>query len=280
MARAPRIPRLTVTDSEVRAALRLRYPAGTFALMEEVGNGTGFKCNRHADAVAVGLWPSRGLFVEGIEIKVGRSDWLKELSQPDKADDIAKWCDFWWVAAGSDDIVREGELPPNWGLLVLKGGKMLCKKQAPKLDPQALDRAFVAAMFRRVHEGQTAVAEHARRQGFDDGVTRGPEQHQREVDRLKSEIGALETSIKRFEEASGVDLDRYHGGNVGKALKALMQLRGWHVQEADEIVARAAEDMERAAKSLRDYEQRIRRERELVATLPTDDEARKAAANG
>lgn len=276
MARTPRVPRLTVTDVQVRAALRLRYPAGTFALMEEVGNGTGFKCNRHADAVAVGLWPSRGLFVEGIEIKVHRGDWLKELAQPEKADDIARWCDFWWVAAGTDDIVREGELPPNWGLLVLKGEKLYCKKQAPKLEPQALDRAFVAAMFRRVHEGQVAVAEHARRQGFDDGVTRGPEQHQREVDRLKSDLESLRTRIARFEEASGVEIDHYHSGNVGAALKTLMQLRGWHVQEADAIVARAAEDMERGAKQLRDYEQRIKRERELVATLPDGDEARRA----
>ena len=278
MARAPRIPRLTITDSEVRAALRLRYPAGTFALMEEVGNGTGFGCNRHADAVAVGLWPSRGLFIEGIEIKVSRGDWMRELAQPGKADDIAKWCAFWRVAAGTEDIVREDELPPNWGLLVLKGGKMLCKKQAPKLEPQALDRSFVAAMFRRVHEGQAAVAEHARRAGFDDGVTRGPEQHQREVDRLKNDITMMQGRIAKFQEASGVEIDHYHGGNVGKALKQLLQLRGWGAQEPDEIVARAAEDLERGAKQLRDYQERIKRERELVATLPVAEELE--AANG
>jgi hypothetical protein len=275
VARTPRIPRLTVTDGEVRAALRLRYPAGTFALMEEVGNGTGFACNRHADAVAVGLWPSRGLFVEGIEIKVHRGDWLKELAQPEKADDIAKWCDFWWVAAGTDEIVREGELPPNWGLLVLKGDKLYCKKQAPKLAPQPLDRTFVAAMFRRVHEAQTAVAAHARSQGFDDGVTRGPEQHQREVDRLKTDIELTKNRISHFEEASGLEIDHYHGGSIGKAVKAFMKLRGFHHPEADEIVARAAEDLERGAKQLRDYEVRIKAERELVAKLPEQE-----AANG
>ena len=271
MARPPRVPRLTVTDSEVRAALRFRYPAGTFALMQEVGNGTGFKCNRHADAVAVGLWPSRGLFIEGIEIKVSRSDWLKELSQPDKADDIAKWCDFWWVAVGSEEIVREGELPPNWGLLVLKGGK----KQAPKLvaaRPQPLDRAFVAAMFRRVHEGQTAVAEHARRAGFDEGVTKGPEQHQREVDRLKNEIDLLKGRIAKFQENSGIEIGSYHGDSIGKAVKEFMRLRGWHHPEPDEIVGRAAEDLERGAKKLRDYQERIKAERALVATPTTSGE--------
>jgi hypothetical protein len=232
--------------------------------MEEVGNGTGFKCNRHADAVAVGLWPSRGLFVEGIEIKVHRGDWLKELAQPEKADDIAKWCDFWWVAAGSDDIVREGELPPNWGLLVLKGDKLYCKKQAPKLEPQPLDRAFVAAMFRRAHEGQAAVAEHARRAGFDEGVTKGPEEHQREVERLRSALELTKSRIQSFQEASGVEIDHWHGGSIGSHLKAFMKLRGYHHPDADEIVAQAAENMGRHAKQLREYQERIKGERELA----------------
>jgi hypothetical protein len=72
-----------VKSQDVIAALRKKYPAAAWAFLEQVANGTGYaKKYRWADALAMGLWPSRGMELHGIEVKVSRSDWLRELENP------------------------------------------------------------------------------------------------------------------------------------------------------------------------------------------------------
>lgn len=66
--------------------LEKRFPAGQFALLQEVSDAAGFGRSRSADGIAMSLWPSRGLGIDGIEIKSYRSDWLRELKHPEKAD--------------------------------------------------------------------------------------------------------------------------------------------------------------------------------------------------
>lgn len=141
-----------LTAGDIRAALRLRY-AESHALLFEVGNSTGHGTNRHIDALAMGLWPSRGMEVEGIEIKVSRSDWKRELADHEKADAVQRYCDRWWIAAPKG-LIPPAELPATWGLLEVEandGGALTIrvKVQAPKLEPQPLSRGFVAAMLRR-----------------------------------------------------------------------------------------------------------------------------------
>jgi hypothetical protein len=72
------------------------------------------------------LWPSRGIELHGIEIKVSRNDWLKELGDPAKADEIARFCDRWWVAAGDESIHQWDSLekrnPVSW--YVYHGGSL------------------------------------------------------------------------------------------------------------------------------------------------------------
>lgn len=135
----------------VRQALRVKYAAPEWALLEEVHNRTGGG-TRSADAIAMNLWESHAFRIIGFEIKVSRSDWLRELKDPSKADVIAAYCDMWFIVA-TPDIVKEDELPPAWGLQVLKGNGLHIIKKAPLLeDRKALDRRFVAAMIRRATE--------------------------------------------------------------------------------------------------------------------------------
>ena len=97
---------------------------------------------------AMGLWPSRGLHLHGFEIKVSRSDWLRELKSPAKADKMFRYFDRWWLAVADKDIVRNGELPETWGLLVMD--KIV--KTAPELEAAPMTREFLAAIMRRVGE--------------------------------------------------------------------------------------------------------------------------------
>lgn len=136
------------TAADIRAALRRRYAAPAWALLFEIGDETGAGKRRAADAVAMSLWPSRGLAIEGIEIKVSRSDWLRELKAPAKAESIAHRCNAWWIAT-APGVIR-GDLPPGWGHMELnQRGELATVVQAPTTatyDP--VDRRFLAAILR------------------------------------------------------------------------------------------------------------------------------------
>ena len=72
---------------------------------------------RTADFVAVDTWTSSRFAVHGVEVKVSRSDWLRELKDPSKAEAVRAWSNFWWLAVPHRSVVRDDELPAGWGLL-------------------------------------------------------------------------------------------------------------------------------------------------------------------
>jgi hypothetical protein len=204
-------------------AARHAPPAwGTFF---EVGNATGFKTRRHADAVAIGIWPSQGHAVHGFEVKRSRSDWLHELKQPEKADAVMGFCDFWWLVAADKDVAKLSEVPPTWGLLVPRGDTLYALKDAPSLTPEPLSRSFIAAMLRRVSE--TTVPKARLDEVADERVKSHMARHRdratREYDNLKAEYDRLAKTVAEFEVASGVTLNSYlPGARIGAAVKIVM----------------------------------------------------------
>lgn len=167
-------------SAEVRALLRERYAAPAWAFLEEVRNGTGYgRTVRTADALAMSLYPSAGLHLHGFEIKVSRADWLRELKAPDKADEISRYCNFWWIVA-PPDVVQVAELPPKWGLM-LAGKKLRVEVAAPALEPQPPSLPMLAAIMRAfwsdaTDEGRIAEAEKR-------GLKRGERQASQVVER-------------------------------------------------------------------------------------------------
>lgn len=253
-----------VTGS-VREALRLRFCPPAWAFLEEVGNGTGASCRRHADAVAMSLWPSRGLELHGVEIKVSRADWLSELRNPEKADEIAKYCDRWWLAVGSAEIVRPGELPASWGLLVLDGTRIVCKTEAPKLEVAPLDLKFFAALLRKVHEAQVRVQAEARAEGFERGQSLGPVEHQAERQALRALVDNTQKSIADFERESGLKIDTWNAGDIGNAVRKFMSLSSRWDPEPAQKLQDAAAVLERQAKELRAHAAKIEKQKAIVA---------------
>lgn len=172
------------TESEVYGALKCRFPPPEYATLPGVRDGAGYNSKRTIDALIMGLWPSRGLLLHGVEIKVSRRDWLRELRNPDKQESIFKRCDRFWLAVGDPTIVALQEIPETWGLLVPhRGGTLKIKKQAPELKPQGpeLDRGFLAAILRRADQNM-----------------RDPETEARVREELQAEY--LDT-VKRLKEA-------------------------------------------------------------------------------
>lgn len=134
--------------AEVYAALAATYCPPEWALIPDVASGTGASARRRADAIAMNLWPSRGLEVRGFEIKVSRSDLGRELKQPEKAETISRYCHTWWIAAPAG-LVNQDALPLGWGLVEVNGKGVRTKRAAlPREDVAQPTRHFTAALIR------------------------------------------------------------------------------------------------------------------------------------
>ena len=211
------------TADQVRRLLKERFPPPEWALLEEVRNVTGYGHRvreRYADAVAMNMWPSRGLSVLGFEVKVQRSDWVKELRDPAKSAAIQQYCDYWWVVAGDKDLVQPGELPETWGLLVVQGNeklRLVCKKEAPKLEAKPLDRLFIASMLRRANEqlaawqeGRVTTEEYEK--GYERGLEQGKNSAKWDQRMLQQDYDVLRQRVEAFEKSSGMKIDGWDAG--------------------------------------------------------------------
>lgn len=235
-----------VTSAHVRAALRFRYPAASHALMFEVGNGTGHATSRHADAVAMGLWPSRGLEVEGIEIKVSRQDWLNELKQPEKAEAVAKFCDRWWIAAPKG-LVKPDELPRTWGLLELDGDTLRQKVAAPKLEAVQLTRTFLAAMLRRASDADHEEVNLLVQKKLAPLEERIREEAKRHASRRVEEAESVLSKVEEVKAATGINLI---GWTPSESIIAGIKFGMDHAGKYDGM-RQTAEAAERLAASIR-----------------------------
>lgn len=134
--------------SDIKALLRTRYAHPEWALAFEVADATGARGTRYADAVAMNLYPSRGLAIFGFEIKVSKSDFMREIKSPDKSVAVQRYCDFWWIVAPAE-AVDESLLPLNWGWIEAKNGSLKARVSAVRLKPEPVSRDFLAALLRR-----------------------------------------------------------------------------------------------------------------------------------
>lgn len=202
-----------ITSADVRDALKLRYPALSHALLFEVANGTGGNGRVFADAVAFGLWPSHGHAVEGVEIKVSRSDFLSEMKRPDKSGPVFRYCDRWWLACPKG-MVEPGELPATWGLLELCGETLRTRVKAPKLEPETMPRTFVASLLRR-HAG---ADEDMARINLKRELAKGEAEYRARIDReaqmrASRAVADAERANEAWQavlDATGVDFRRMH----------------------------------------------------------------------
>ncbi len=242
---------------ELDLLIKAKFAAPTYGLLKNVGDGTGARNYRWADWLAMSLWPSRGLTLIGIECKVSRADWLKELKTPDKAEAIAQYCDEWYLAVGDKGIVKEGELPPNWGLLVPTKGGLRVSKPAVALSPVPVDRSFLAAIFRRCAEQQVSAAE--LKQAADEGYAKGAKSNQWEIKNATESYAKLSEKLKAFEAAAGITLDGFEYGwkspeKFGAAFKMAMEPQD---ENAKQVLRRVIRDAKDSVKNLEQLMQHL-----------------------
>ena len=150
---APTPPK--ATERSVLDALALRYGRQNgngprYAFGEHVKSEAGFWAQRSADLIAIDLWPSSGCAMHGHEVKVSRSDWLRELKDPTKAEAFRPYMDFWWLVVSDLHIVRD-DMPAGWGLIVAyPDGTTRITKRAARITPLPMTRSMQAAFARAV----------------------------------------------------------------------------------------------------------------------------------
>jgi len=151
-----------MNSSDICRALKKRYGSNeATAIAFEVAESTGHAAKRRIDAVVMELWPSRGLALHALEIKVSRSDLKRELVNGAKAEAIAQYCDFFSIVAPAK-LVKPENLPSAWGLIEIDGNEnVVIKKAAVKTKAVPLTRAFMASMLRSNGKGPAAELEQA-----------------------------------------------------------------------------------------------------------------------
>lgn len=147
-----------MNSTDIINALRRLHPPPDWAFGTEVGDHPGLSKSRRADAVAMHMWPSRGLAVHGFEVKVSRSDLKRELDTPAKADGIFCRCDFWWLATPVGLVKPDQELPIGWGLLeVANDGSTKVKRPAKHNAAATIDKGFMATFARGIGRDRDAT---------------------------------------------------------------------------------------------------------------------------
>lgn len=217
------------TSARLESMLRASRPAPKWAVLTGVSDATAWARSRSADALVMGLWPSLGIHLHGFEIKVARSDWLREIQTPEKAEAFARYCHFWWILA-APSIVKLEELPATWGLMEPSGeGLKVRRPSTMRADRVPPDEPFLAALLRRVCEqAPTTAALHAE---YSRGVKAG-EISERQLSQIRKSHGRdpaedlekLKACVATFEKAAGVSVGPYDDNErEGKLLRLVRE---------------------------------------------------------
>ncbi len=221
-----------IKTADIRAAMRKTFAAPEWALLEEVPAGTGAtRNNRSADAIIMGLWPSRGLHLHGVEIKTSRSDWKREAKDPEKAERIACYCDFWWVHVAPGVIADLAEVPITWGVREWNGRNWKTIRDAAKTEAVPIDRTFLASLMRRTSESANRDIEDEVRKRLVE-AEKTLERERAEIpakiargieDRLRYNTEALK-ALEAFKEVTGITMERMASEHEARQIGNLVNL--------------------------------------------------------
>lgn len=210
-------------NAEIRAKLREAFGPPEHAIFFEVAAGTGYEGRRRvADAVSMGMWPSRGMQITGFEIKVARHDWLREKDNPEKAEEIAAYCDR-WALVSTDGIVEPQEVPHAWDWFELnEHGKLVLRQRGHETEAKPLDRSFVASLLRCAGRADKAEIEFEAEKRVEGEIARIDER----VDRLAEEKSyQADRLIKRYAPIEEMLTDRgfLTNGEIAEAVGIVLK---------------------------------------------------------
>ena len=241
---------------DVMASLHLRWPDTDYLHIEEAPEGPD-RGGRKLDLLVVSLWRSRGLLLDGVEVKVSYSDWRRERDNAAKADRWWARTNRFWLAVPEQLAVRvRDELPPTWGLLACSAPEKppVVVVKAQKRDREDIAWPVMVGLLRTVAGCGRNALDRARAEGIREGACREGERKQAaHPNRAHDEL--LER-VREFEAASGLRIsDRWTGmEDIGRIAALAHQERanpGWIHRNLDSFAAAAETNIERLLKEVR-----------------------------
>ncbi|MDX3165942.1 hypothetical protein PV516_19330 [Streptomyces scabiei] len=230
---------------------------------------------RRADAIHIATWASRGGGeLDVCEVKTQRSDWLRELRDPGKAEAWWPHSSRYWLVVPNTDVARADELPDGWGLMVPKsrGRRFQVLVEPAKRTPQLTTGLLVTLLTNT----ETVRMNAMRRQRDELG-----DRHRAELRRLREEGGAVRNPqleerldlLKRLEQALGGRLGSSGWGAfvaTDEAAEALAAYAQPHIeqQRGRQRAARLAETLGHH----RDQLTRLVSELEKATALPEQEQ--------
>lgn len=130
----------------INEALLKRYQEPEWYLGFEVGNSCGCETKRHADAIAICAYPSRGFQSIGFEVKVSRSDLKHELDNPRKCEEMYQYVNEWYLVVPKG-LADNADIPKPWGVIEYNEGKLRQKRKAQYHEAK-LTTGFMLAFIR------------------------------------------------------------------------------------------------------------------------------------
>lgn len=195
-----------INAAAIKTAMSTTWADPEYAVLFEVGEKTGGG-GRRADAVIMSLWPSRGLELHGVEIKVSRTDWKRESVAPEKAEAIARFCDRWYIHTPPGIVGDVSELPQTWGLREWDGKRWRTRREAEKLSPVPVSRQFLAALLRKADRNYQDEINTAVNSRMAIERERMDQQIAREVKDAVPELGRATELIAEVYKELGVDMN-------------------------------------------------------------------------
>lgn len=214
--------KITAKDMELHLANRY-WDKRQWVFLTQVRSSTG-TADRVADAMAFNMYGSTGFEILGFEIKVSRADFLSELKDMSKSNELMSYCDKWFLVVPDANIVKEGELPKNWGLLVLQEDKLVLKVKAINQHTVPMPLHFVASLLRRSNDEIAKIEsqcvkredikkeiEEARSKGYEEGRGYNGKRTEESLKNLRDQVIA-------FEQATGLSFTEWRGKEYTKTL--------------------------------------------------------------
>lgn len=170
---------MVITAKDIVQMLRVKhdatnYDAQRWVFFEELRVGTGFRDWRtkyqfaqgddgrwqkelspgyhpeqRIDAWAMSVWKSDKFKSVAYEIKVSRTDYLREILRPAKRETAMQFSNqFYFVAP--DGIIKPSEVPDGCGLIQVQDGKLVTSTKAPHREIGEPTWEFYAALVRAI----------------------------------------------------------------------------------------------------------------------------------
>lgn len=136
---------------DIEGLLEEMFPASEWAAFRELRADTGYGHEGRIDFAAFRMWSSKGgRRTVAVEVKRSRSDFVREIANPDKR----AWYEqqfgecYFAVPYG---LVSVDEVPDGWGLFVVtkNGSKLRRKKAARQRSNPEIDAGLTRSILRR-----------------------------------------------------------------------------------------------------------------------------------